>query len=493
MRLLWRLDIHMILLVDYQSTSYYRVDPRTQQNYQAKKAIQFIQNSMKERDVQRKARKSYTNTLLFIGAYLKKFNYAVEYISMPDEDPLFQDKVKKSEIVYFTAVTPVMPFVESLINSVKQVNPSAITILGGVHASALPEETLNEVPLLDYISIGESEGALLEFIRGKHVESIAGWAYRKHGTVFINKELQQLRPEEIPAPDYSLLNGDLKKYRYNIQFTRGCPYRCKYCVNGYFWKTVRHRTEKSIREELLQLKEILGTSFEIHIVDNIVCLDLQYIRNIAKIVNDLNMHISFTADIRAEHVKDVEAIQAMEELGIVKVFMGFEDSSYEIRYNAGRKTTTEEMVYVLQLLRDKSKIAVDCYWMLGLPGTTAETIRHNAEFVARLIQEELIEFICPDIIFVPLPGTPMFHDAKKFGIHIKTTDWHNYQRSSYKAVYELENLGIEAFYRALIEFDRVIIDAALEKLQLSEVEAVEAYFKANKGKCVENYLISPIL
>ncbi len=48
---------------------------------------------------------------------------------------------------------------------VKLIDPSVITIGGGVHMSLMPEETLQKCPSMDYIVIGEGELTLMEFLK----------------------------------------------------------------------------------------------------------------------------------------------------------------------------------------------------------------------------------------------------------------------------------------------------------------------------------------
>src|SRR5512135_1651313 len=48
---------------------------------------------------------------------------------------------------------------------VKLVDPSVITVGGGVHMSLMPEETLEKCPSLDYIVMGEGEVTFMEFLK----------------------------------------------------------------------------------------------------------------------------------------------------------------------------------------------------------------------------------------------------------------------------------------------------------------------------------------
>src|SRR3990172_1806029 len=71
---------------------------------------------------------------------------------------------------------------------VKLIDPSIITVGGGVHMSLMPEETFEKCPSLDYIVMGEGEVTLMEFLKaveagGKDYTSIPGLAFRSSGGV----------------------------------------------------------------------------------------------------------------------------------------------------------------------------------------------------------------------------------------------------------------------------------------------------------------------
>ena len=65
-------------------------------------------------------------------------------------------------IVGITSFTFNFSVTQDIIKEVGRVDHKIFTVLGGVHASALPEEVMKATPALDYIIVGEGEFSFLE-------------------------------------------------------------------------------------------------------------------------------------------------------------------------------------------------------------------------------------------------------------------------------------------------------------------------------------------
>lgn len=463
-----------VVLIDYQTRNFYYCDEETHYLQNVKKAIQFQQNRLEHRDISRKYRKKYLMVLLTMATYLKNNGVESSYLSMPQDAALFEETIREADYVYFWAKTAAYPKVAQIIRQVKQ-QYGVTTILGGYHAMGLPSEILAELPELDYICIGESERTLLRLVRGEQLSEIRGIAYRQDGAVIVHSIPEQVEPSELLEPDYSLLNGDKRNYRYAIQTTRSCPYRCKYCLYGYYGGTVRNRSMDSLRRELLQIKNICGPKLDMHILDNIVGYDVEHLQRFSALVHSLGMEIGFSGDIRAEYILDPSRIDALEKMGVKQLFLGFEDADAFCRENAGRYMDEDTLLAALRNLKQFSNIKANCYWMMGLPGTNEQTFEKNINFATKLIENGLVESICTDTIYVPRPGSPMFDHAESFGIQIVDRDWSHYQRSNYMPVYELQTITRKGIRDGLVNFDRAIIDAQLKVLGLTEEYVYKKY------------------
>lgn len=109
-------------------------------------------------------------------------------------------------------------------------------VIGGIHASMLPEEALR---FTDAVVVGEVEGIWGEVIRD-----------------FENNRLRPLyKGPQLDLNDYSILpRRDLLHPDYvwnSVQTSRGCPFNCTFCsVSRYLGRNYRQRPAENVIREL---------------------------------------------------------------------------------------------------------------------------------------------------------------------------------------------------------------------------------------------------
>ena len=84
-------------------------------------------------------------------------------------------------------MTPVVLNAHEIAGCIKRVAPETAIVVGGPHASALPQQTLEEFPSFDYAAFGEGEVTMLELCEalrdGRDVSSMPGLACRAGDSV----------------------------------------------------------------------------------------------------------------------------------------------------------------------------------------------------------------------------------------------------------------------------------------------------------------------
>ena len=77
------------------------------------------------------------------------------------------------------------PYVRDCINVIKEKFPNATILIGGEHATALPEYNLRDCKGVDYIGLGEGEQTWSEIIEkiknNESIDEVDGLAYLKNG------------------------------------------------------------------------------------------------------------------------------------------------------------------------------------------------------------------------------------------------------------------------------------------------------------------------
>ena len=118
---------------------------------------------------------------------------------------------------------------------------SVPVVMGGVHASSLPDEALSHC---DAVVIGEAEGAwqrLIEDFSQGHLQRI----YKNEKMVSMS---------DLPVPRRDLLNPQDYVTINTIQTARGCPQNCSFCsVTRFNGRTYRFRPVADVIAEIKRL------------------------------------------------------------------------------------------------------------------------------------------------------------------------------------------------------------------------------------------------
>ena len=147
---------------------------------------------------------------------------------------------EKPDVLALSAVTNTYQTMLSIASEIKKHHPEIKTIIGGPHASAVPERVILNTNI-DYIVIGEGDDAfikILDSIKGKdfHTPIENTWFKDAKGNVikgFQKGFIQDLNA--LPQFDKDLwADHVLHKELYVTMTSRGCPFKCTFCFNNFF-------------------------------------------------------------------------------------------------------------------------------------------------------------------------------------------------------------------------------------------------------------------
>ena len=192
-------------------------------------------------------------------------NHDVEILDMRFERDL---SCKLSEfdpdVVGATAYTVHVKRAKRILRTAKRMNRDILTLIGGIHATVLPED-FNEA-YIDAVVIGEGVDTIREIVdcfeKSGQLRDISGLALQRDG------QLHYTSPRDAPPnlDGYPLPNRSLtRKYRENYCFgwwrpvtavrtSFGCPFRCKFCATPAICKgNYISRSARSIAGELLKV------------------------------------------------------------------------------------------------------------------------------------------------------------------------------------------------------------------------------------------------
>lgn len=300
------------------------------------------------------------------------------------------------------------------------------TVAVGVHASAMPEDTLKRG--FDIVARGEYEYTVKELVEGKPLSSVKGINFKRGKSVIANANREHIKNlDELPFPARDLMPNE-KYYSaiYKNPFTfvlagRGCPHQCIFCATPQVisGRGYRFRSPENIVQELEHIK----SNFNLKSVlfnDDTLNVNKKHILELCNLMVDRNVNMPWAAYSRVDSV-DEEIATAMKKAGCFLVKIGFESGCDEILLNMkkGARATTEQARKAAKLFKDAG-IQVHGTFVFGMPGETHETIRKTIDF-AKELDLDFVQFS----VAQPYPGTEFYQIMKQKG-YLNFKDWEDY-------------------------------------------------------------------
>jgi radical SAM superfamily enzyme YgiQ (UPF0313 family) len=366
--------------------------------------------------------------LLHLAAWLQKHGHETRVLDLYAREVEEEDFPKvaemwKPDLVGFTTYTANVDVSLRLARASKQALPEVPVVLGGIHASYLPEVCLAE-PAVDWVVRGEGEETLRELVEalaaGRSPRGLAGLAWREEPGVVDSGPPRPLLKDldALPWPDYGQLDFD----RYylavtrevtgrrvaNVLTMRGCPYRCTFCSHHYGYEGgLRKRSPEDVVRQLRHLKERHGVG-EVQIEDNSFTCDPKRVLRICELLEAEGLDLVWNCNVRAETASR-ELFDAMHRAGCRRVLLGVESGSAEMLERMKKGITLEQVRRAVTLAR-RHGLLVNCAFILGTPGET----RESAEATYRFALELDPDFVMFSVL-VPVIGSELFDAAVSAG------------------------------------------------------------------------------
>ncbi len=371
--------------------------------------------------------------IAYLSSFLKKEGIKVKCIDGKYEGLSHEEIIKKvlfySPIcVGLTAMTPELMSAISLAEKIKMILPNIKIIIGGPHVTALPKDSLMEYSVIDYVVVGEGELTLTELIRSINNNNnnfqINGIAFRDKGNVIVNNTRQYCNDiDSFPLPDW----GEFPKGRafYPIITTRGCPFKCIFCMRAS-GDRARKRTPSNIINEIKFMVSHYNIK-RLAFSDETFGLDKKWAHNLLDLMveNKFYKKVYFTATTRVD-VVDIELLKKMKKAGFSFVAFGVESGNADILKMSKKGITLQQVERSISLSK-KANLDVGTYFILGFPYESIESMLDTINFASKLPSD-----FATCGIMVPYPGTEISKMVKEgVGGYVPiNTSWNNFNKQS---------------------------------------------------------------
>ena len=290
-------------------------------------------------------------------------------------------------------------------------NPKVRTIIGGVHASLVPEDFSD--PGVDCIVLGDGTtviGELLAaFESGRPLAEIPGLALPAGDQAVTRTADRHYMPppDSLPFPRRELVAHLADRYYYifhqpvaTMKTTWGCWYKCNFCFTWRITDGVPFsRSPESIVEELATIE-----SPDVYIVDDIFLINRRRLSAIAQLLREKGIRKKYLVYGRSDFIAENEDVIAeWAELGLSAVLIGLEASTDSELDSMNKENTVDYNTKAIEVLR---RHGVDTYGsLIPNPEYTEEEWNRLMQF----IDDNGLYYLNISPL-TPLPGTVIWDD-----------------------------------------------------------------------------------
>ena len=322
------------------------------------------------------------------------------------------------------------------------------------------------------------------------------------------KQIDKIDDLEFPDySDYELASYTNKKGLVALPITgsRGCVRACTFCDIASMWPKYKYRSGHSIAKEIkTQVKRYGAKAFRF--TDSLINGSMKAFRDMTQELSKFRMAMPksdrFIWDshfiVRSKRQMPPEDFVKMAESGAGTMLIGVESGSPSVRDHMKKGYSDDDLHYSLGELF-KNNIKVRFLMIIGYPTETQDDFKQTLDFFDRYAEygrNGLVEEINLGLTLNLLPNTPLFDNAKEYGLettkqHINdwicvgnpTLDYRERLKRRITAQRHVENLGYKVFESQ--NYVRALSIAWNEvqnlKTQTIKVDANKLKFDREKG------------
>lgn len=360
--------------------------------------------------------------LMYVAAALEEAGHSVNIIDSeltldPPHVTLAKIFDSNPDIVGFTATTPEIHGVEELARLIKDHTPDIRVMVGGSHVSALPKQTIDDCPQIDYVVVGEGELSAVFIANELPSDKIIRTREAKSVDTFPlpARHLIQYGEYKYAWPGRGMVKMDA------IESIRGCPFLCTFCsVRGM---KPRLRDVKRTVDEIQSSIEKYGTELFMFFDDTLTVNRFHIIELCDEIIKrGIHQKASFYANTRA-NTTTPDMLDKMISAGFTEMSMGVETGSKEMMKAIKKGTRVEQYEQVYQWMYERG-IQTRASFIVGHAYETHETIQESIQLAKKM---KLVR--CAVNILTPYPDTHSYTQAiSGDGLHLLCKDWKEFRR-----------------------------------------------------------------
>jgi radical SAM superfamily enzyme YgiQ (UPF0313 family) len=387
--------------------------------------------------------------------------FLIDGNAQPMTEAEVADFVRKNNIqlVGISAMTRMAARAYRMADAIR--SAGAKVVFGGPHVTEVPDEPLGraeEPRHVDAIALGEADytwprivadavsGNLKEIYEpvdenGREVKpSLADYPHIPWQTI----PLEQFNlVGKLPRVVRSVLRRKTesweKLYVLPVESGRGCPYGCDFCtVTGFFGDSIRFRSNRSVIDELLSLKQRARSergNVGVFFVDDNFAINVNRTKSLLRDMISENAVVPWIAQISINLLKDEELLDLVAASGARCIFIGLESVDAD-NLRRVHKSFNKPADYkaTLDRLAQRGIFAITSF-IFGMDGDTPGVARRTAE-----VMDTWPPGLPVFSLMTPFPSTPLYQRLLASGRLTRPKHWLDFR--PFTMSYTPENITI---------------------------------------------------
>ena len=307
-------------------------------------------------------------------------------------------------------------------------NHDIMTVLGGYHPTAIPDELLSHSQV-DFVIRGEGERTMQDLVIKGDASNINGISYKEGNVIIHNQDrefIEDLDSLQFPA-------RHLRRYKYHttlmsdrgydvLTTSRGCWGRCSFCcepsISGSYQ---RYRSPENVMDEILEIVKFHEEKpIIIEVTDPHFMGKPKLVEQLCDLLISYDLDIRFGVKVRPDSVaKHPAIVRKMIAAGIDGFEMGIESPNMRDIKSTSKGLKTDVHVKAVNNIKRWGGSAGGTF-VIGLPNQTEGEILQFPLYAKKLGLTSSAYGIA-----TPYPGTKFYEELDSQGL-VFETDWNRF-------------------------------------------------------------------
>lgn len=294
----------------------------------------------------------------------------------------------------------------------------------------------------DYVIFGEPENKIENFLKNYQIidnlKNIPGIAYKNNSEIIVNEnEIYNKELDKIPFPLWEKFDMEgywsagyshapIKKNKRFLPIitSRGCPYRCKFCVSPTLNPTWRARSAENVVKEIEYFKNKMNI-VDFHVSDLDPTVSDKRTKDICNELINKNLKIEwkFAQGTKIETIKSLETLDLLKKSGLTFFSFSPESGSKNLMKKLNKPFDYKKALKITRHL-NKIGIKTQACFLIGTPEETYYDVFQSIIYSIKLTIRGVDEIAV--FMYSPIPGSELashFKGFKHYSELTRTPTW----------------------------------------------------------------------